>query len=312
MKKKLLVSVLILSSMFCIDSQAFSASKTKKVSPVSLAIKKYKAGNYTGCLQDMQSIVAKDPSNAVAYYYIAMSYTQAGRQDKAIEAYSKVLSLKPNPTLYEYATTGKMCLETPDKCKFGDDSGELDKMIKYDYGKGLSNEVRKNLEQKRLDVIKQEMNSDKEMDSYDLRKFKDYSNQHSRLELSDKLAMAAEEGNVSLLQKNEQPKQPTNDEIVAALRVLNQAGLTNFANPLAQANNPMMSAQSAEMAQMSMMLGGNNMQNTNNNNNAMLNMLPFMMAQKQNGESNYTPQLMQAMLMNSMMPDFNYSLNNDK
>ncbi|HNW26681.1 MAG TPA: tetratricopeptide repeat protein, partial [Candidatus Gastranaerophilaceae bacterium] len=242
---------------------------------------------------------------------IAMSYTQAGKQDKAIEAYSKVLALKPNPTLYEYATTGKMCLETPDKCKIGDDSGELEKMIRYNYGKGLSNAVRKDLEQKRLDVIKQEMNSDKEMDSYDLRKFKDYSNQRSKIEQPEKLSMTVEETNATLLQKSEQPKQPTNDEIVAALKVLNQAGLTNFANPMAQVNNPMLNAQSAEMAQMSMMLGGNNMQN-NNNNNAMFNMLPFMMAQKPNGESSYTPQLMQAMIMNSMMPDFNYNLNENK
>lgn len=309
MKKKLLASALILSAMFCIDSQAFSAVKTKKTSPVAVAIKKYKAGNYTGCLQDMQSVAAKDPSNAVAYYYIAMSYTQAGRQDKAIEAYSKVLALKPNPTLYEYAVTGKMCLETPDKCKYGDGSGELEKMIKYNYGKGLSDEVKKTLEQKRLDVIKQEINKDKEIDSYDFRKFKDYSNQHSKAEQPDKLAMAVEENDISLFQKNEQPKQPTNDEIIAALKVLNQAGLTNFANPQAQYGNPMMNAQSEEMAQMNMMLGGNNMQN---NNGAMLNMLPFMMAQKQNGQNAYTPQLMQAMIMNSMMPDFNYNLDNNK
>lgn len=292
MRKKLLVSVLILSTLFYVDLCAFSATKYKKVSPMSLAIKKYKAGNYTGCLQDTQDIVKKDPSNPVAYYYMAMSYAQAGKQDKAIEAYSKVLTLKPNATLYEYASTGKLCLETPDKCTIGNNAAEIDKMIKYDYGKGLSNEVRATLEQKRLDMVKQQINTDKELDTYDFRKFKDYTNQKTEAEPVDKVV--------------EKSKQPTNDEIVAAIKVLNQAGLTNFSNPFSQVNNPMTASQSPELTQLNMLMGNGNNQN---NSAAMMNMLPFMLAQKNNGENHYTPQLMQAMIMNSMMPDFNYNLN---
>ena len=38
-------------------------------------ISKYKNGNYTGCLQELYALTKKDPSNAAAYYYMAMAYT---------------------------------------------------------------------------------------------------------------------------------------------------------------------------------------------------------------------------------------------
>ena len=49
----------------------------------------------------------------------------------------------------------------------------------------------------------------------------------------------------------------------------------------------------------------------NNNNNSMMNMLPMMMSQVQKGQ-NIDPRVMQAMMMNSMMPDFSFGSNNDK
>ena len=43
----------------------------------------------------------------------------------------------------------------------------------------------------------------------------------------------------------------------------------------------------------------------------MMNMLPMMMSQMQKGQ-NIDPRVMQAMMMNSMMPDFSFGSNNDK
>jgi len=60
------------------------------------------------------------------------------------------------------------------------------------------------------------------------------------------------------------------------------------------------------MAEMSMLLGNNN----NNNSNNMMNMLPMLMQQAQKGE-NIDPRFMQAMMMNSMMTDWNFNTNND-
>lgn len=326
MKKFWLLTISLLL-MFGQSLNCAMASSHKPSGPVSIAIRKYKAGNYTGCLQDTQMIVKRDPSNVIAYYYMAMAYSQAGRKDKAIEAYQKVLSLKPNAVLYRYASTGKRCLETPDKCKPTDKSSEIDKMVTSPYGDGMSAKVRGDIEQKRLDAVRQEINSGKDVNNYQFRQFPDYTHR-TEADVEDSVAVQPEmelPADTPIEAKASAPvrtqakvdsqvsKQPTNDEIVAAIKILKQAGLdptsvySQGANPLAQVAN----TQNSEIAQMSMLMGGN--QSNGGNNNAALNMIPYMLSQSKNGAGNaYTPQLMQSMIMNSMLPDFNYNTDKDK
>lgn len=303
MKRKLLL-LGVIGVVACQGLSLSLAATSSGGGAVSVAIRKYKAGNYTGCLQDTQSIVSRDPSNALAYYYMAMAYVQAGQKDKAIDAYQKVLNLRPNSVLSTYATTGKRCIETPDKCHEPVKEGEqtdMDKIINSNYSGGLSDSVRTQVEQKRLERLKQEMNTQDEVNNYKLRKFTDYTKQRSQAGGEDQLASTE--------------KMPTNDEIVAAVKVLNRAGLSQYSqsampsNVYSQMANPMMTAQNPESAQLSMMLGGQNQSGNNN----MMNMIPFMLAQSKNGESGnpYTPQLMQSMLMNSMIPDFSFNTNDD-
>lgn len=288
----------LLTALMIVGHAPFALAKTTtSYSPVKYAIKKYKAGNYTGCLQDCQNIVARDPSNTLAYYYIAMSYAQAGKKTEAINAYSKVLTLKPNSQLFEYATTGKRCLETPDQCHVDTSSPSadpaLDSFIMSPMNNNLAPGVRAEIEKKHLDAIKNEINSGKDVDAYDLRKLN--------------------ENTTDLKNEATAQKMPSNDEVVAALRVLKAAGLSPlnqqqaaYANPYAvQAD----AYQSPEMAQVSAMLGNGNNNNSNNN---MMNMLPFMLAQNKNGNSGVTQQMMQAMMMNSMMPDFTINTDKDK
>lgn len=292
MKKQVAYFIVIL--MLLVQASSRSFAQSSYVSPVKVAIKKYKAGNYTGCLQSCQYIIKSNPSNALAYYYMAMSYVQAGKKNEAINAYAKVLSLKPNAKLAEYATTGKRCLETPDQCVLQTDTGssispELDKFIATPYNDGLSDTVRRDFEQKRLDEVKNQINSDKELDDYQFKKLNDASGQTS----SDE--------NKTIVKK------PTNDEVVAALKVLNDAGLnpyTGMANPYEQ----MVNCQNPEMAPLNM-LGNTNGQLGHSDET--LNMLPFMLSQNKNGTSSYSPQLMQAVILNSMMPNFNVNLNKD-
>ena len=73
---------------------------------------------------------------------------------------------------------------------------------------------------------------------------------------------------------------PTNDEIVAALRVLQRAGLSDVLN-----NN---------VNEMSLLTGNNE----TNSNNAMLNMLMG------NGNSSLSPQVIQSLLTNQMSVGF--------
>ena len=169
--KKLLSLVL---SVLLTTTVAVAAGGVSDIS-MKAAIKKYKTGNYTGCLQDMQSFVKIDPSNAMAHYYIAMSYVQSGKRDEALEAYDKVIALKPNNILYNYANRGKVCLETPDQCytKVSNES-DLDKFIAAPYGDGLSDQIKSEMELKRIQEMKKKINNDSEIDPTEFEKFRNF------------------------------------------------------------------------------------------------------------------------------------------
>ena len=77
---------------------------------------------------------------------------------------------------------------------------------------------------------------------------------------------------------------------------MKKAGVTVSVTPM-QMNN--------QYAELGMLLGNNN------NNNSMMNMVPFLMSQHQNGQK-IDPQLLQSMMMNSMLPDFTFSDNDNK
>ena len=255
------------------------------------AMAKYKAGNYTGCLQELFSLTQKEPSNAMAYYYMAMAYTHIDREADAIEAYEKVLSLNPNEYLAEYALKGRDCLTGGPACQeeeAQEELSDLDKFIQAPYGNGLSPELNEEVKQKELTNIKETINKKEQMEEKDIDKIKKFDDKYESL--SDEPVKIA---------------QVSDEEVLKAVQTLKDAGL----NVTVQQENPyagMTQYQNPQMAEMSMLLGGNN----NNNGNNMMNMLPMLMSQAQKGE-NIDPRLMQAVMMNSMMSDFSYANNND-
>ncbi len=261
---------------------------------IKSAIAKYKSGNYSGCLQELFSLTKKDPSNAVAYYYMAMAYTHIDMKNDAIEAYEKVLALSPNSYLAEYAEKGRDCLNDGPKCHpevKKEELTDLDKFINAPYGNGLSNELNKEVKQKELNNIKETINKKNELERRDIEKIKNFDsnkdNNQSYAEETEKIAMASDE------------------EILNAVKTLKDAGLNITVSP----ENPylqMMQYQDPKMAEINMLLGNNN----NNNNNSMMNMLPMLMSKSQNGE-NIDPRFMQAMMMNSMMSDIDFTGNNN-
>ena len=302
---------LIVAFAILMGTSTCALAKTPPISPpVRIAIQKYKAGNYTGCLQDCQNIVQTDPSNSIAYYYMAMSYVQAGKKDYALTYYAKVLSLTPNVTLQQYAATGKKCLETPDQCRPATDSSDLDKFVDNP-NKPLSDSVQQGIGERNLNEVKNEINTDKDVDSYEFRKFQDFSKQHSQAETNDKIS------------QNPSPKTPSNDEIVAALRTLKAAGFspysqtapapaTTIPNAETTAPDPYSQAanyQNADLTALNMLMGKPEQSNSDN---TMLNMLPALAAQNKDGTNNYSPQMMQAVIMNSMMNNMNFNLDTDK
>ena len=321
MKIKINIAKLLIG-MVALSSVAYASNVT-----LQGAINKYKAGNYTGCIQDLEIYTRSERSNALAYYYLAIANVQAGRKTNAIQAYDKVLALRPNETLLDYATKGKVCLEEPDLCyknnTIKEEDTELDKFIRnknqFVY-KGAQQETTK----KNLDSLRNRMNSDEEIQRYE---FREYERNSNNTEDVNKVKVATEEKETKEVKKAN--TMPTNDEVVAAIKVLNQAGLGSLvtqqpaqssAPQVAQNNNQQLQQQMMQMmmaqqqnpyAGISAMLGGNN-NNNNNSSNQLMNMLPLLMSQGQNGEKpNISPEVMQAMLMNSMMPDLTFSSSND-
>lgn len=186
----------IMLAIIAISTSANSViAKTNSNASLSSAIKMYKAKNYSQCYLVLSDIVKKDPSNAVAYYYLAMTSAQVGKKDEAIANYQKVIELSPSGKLNVYATKGKTCIETPDKCHDADAATELDSFVQSRFGSGFSEKARSDYEKQKIDNMMREMNR---KDDISPTKFKDY--------------------------KDFSSEAPSNDEIVQALRVLQRAG----------------------------------------------------------------------------------------
>ncbi|MBR1775902.1 hypothetical protein IJ750_02360 [bacterium] len=255
MKKPLL---LITSILVCALSVNIACARTTTSPALTSAIKMYKSGNYVQTYSVLSDITKKDPSNAVAYYYLAMTCVQVGKKSEAIANYDKVLNLSPSGQLGRYALKGKTCIETPDKCHepLANES-EMDKFIHTKYGSGFSKEVRSDYEKQKIQNLMREMNRNNEITP---NKFKDYKDFSSEV--------------------------PTNDEIVTALRTLQNAGFGN----MIIGNN--------YNSDLSLLTGNQN----NTNNFDMLNLL--LNNNNKNDSSAMSPQLIQALLTSQMSAGF--------
>lgn len=230
--KKLILN-LALIAFFASAMSAYCAPVTN--TEIRAAVQKYKTKNYLGCLQDTEVMLKKDPSSSISYYYQALAYVQLGKTAQAMEAFNKVVTLNSNPTLVTHATRGIACINGDEDCKpksEKQEDTELDTFIKSN--KFYGNSVQADLNKKKLNEFKHEINSDIDVKT------------------------------------NQKSEMPTNDEIAQAVKTLAKIGV----NPMAAMNgmNPsMMGQQNAEMMQMNMLLGNNN--GNNNSMNSMLPML---------------------------------------
>ncbi len=253
MKKYIL---LLLSIVICSSTMNLVNAKTTTNSDLASAIKMYKAGNYSQCYTTLNNVIKKDPSNAIAYYYLAITNAQLGKKDEAISNYEKAISLAPDNQVGRYAQKGKTCLEKPDECHNDvDEATELDAFVQQKFGSGFSEAARGEYEKQKIENMMREMNRGKDIAPTEFKDYKDFSSMNNT---------------------------PSNDEIVAALRVLQNAG---FGNLLNNNNN---------MSDLSLLTGGQN------NNNAMLNML--LGGNTANGSMN--PQVIQALLTNQLSTGF--------
>lgn len=262
MKKSILVLLSIMVFAAAVNTVTAKPAPTNQVT--SSAIKEYKSGNYTKAYTSFTKIVKDDPSNALAYYYLAMTDVQLGKLEDAVKNYETVIRMSPNGVLGNYAKRGKKCVETPEKCHEVEVSPaqanetEEDKFIKGVFGSGFSKDARGVHEQQKIENLKREINRRDELTPNDFKGYKDFSSQA-----------------------------PTNDEIVTAIRTLQRAGMTDLFGT------------NSYNSDISAMLGVEN--GSNRSGYDALNML---FGQNRNGANNLDPQVIQSLLTTQMTTGF--------
>lgn len=240
---------------------------------VADGIQAYKNGKFEDCITTMKLVVKDDPTSALGYYYLGLAYARIGRKILAIQNYNKVISLGSDSTLIELAKNGKASVGGKDITAI----------------------------ETQLEDIEEEIKS-----GSDTQKTEKLSPAELKAKYEDKITKPSKTGNDSgstVIKASDYQKansQPTNDEIVNAIRVLQRAGLLqNGISGLVGGNhagfNPELDSKTQQMNAMLMMMGQNN-----NNNNGMMNMIPFM----NSGSGKINPQMIQMMMMNQMMPNF--------
>ncbi len=256
--KRIIIALFFISFAVC----DFCSAKSLYTPQISAAINMYKHKNYTECLQVMHEAVQKDPSNVLAYYYIAISQARLGDTSKAEEAYQRVIDLNSSTQLTNYSKNGLECLHDSTKCRTE---------FNMDPSKKAMDKVNADMENKKIDTVKDIVNQKKniqEVPAEYMRDFKDYSLPKNQIQNKSELPV------------------PTKNEIADALDTLKRAGYQNYL--------PQPATMSSEMMQMVNALGTNN-----NNMNPMANFMPYMANSSDMAQPD--PQLIQTMMMSSMM-----------
>lgn len=242
MKKNLLI---VLSFLILTSCTSVCFAKTSVNAELADAIKMYKAGNYSQCYDKIGEVISKDASNALAYYYRAISAAQIGYKNEAIENYEKAINLSPaNNNLSRYAQKGKLCLESPDKCSDSYYENSLEEFILDRKAPKFTEQVRGEFEKLKIENMMREMNRSNDIKMEKFKEYKDFS------------------------------AIPNDEEIVAAIRTLQKAGLGNIIG--------------TGYSDVSVLTGTGNQ-------NPMLNLM---------GGQNLNPQLIQTFLTNSMTQGF--------
>ncbi len=275
-----MLSVVILSS-----NLAFAGI----MEDITTGIEAYKQGNYTECITKMKGVAKEDPTSAIAYYYLGLAYTKIDEKISAVENYNKVINLGSDVTLVNLAKKGKNSVGTEKKVEKIEKQIEEIKEIEDEYNPIFSDTVVDTGKQKQ-DPVQNEPKTTKVIKASDYAKAEKQTN-NAKFEFDPN-------------------REPTNDEIVNAIKILQKAGLLqNGAAAITGGGAQMPNRMPQQMPQMDsraqQMYSMMQMMNNGNNNNGMMNMMPYMNGGK------VDPQVMQMMLMQQMMPNFNSGNNNN-
>ena len=296
-------------------------------------VEKYRRSDFAGCLQECISYVRLHPNDTLGFYYLAMCYTKVSDKDNAIRAYERVIALNDNPMIVKYATNGRNCVmdNENEKCyqnvnepeliypyanlsnmeltpvdpqtlvdrnltrlknqlspqvagnnnnnenkndpnakkdvvtlPFGNQDDKLDQFINAPYGNGLSPELNKQYKQLQLKRLQETINKGEESNG------KDNYDEMKDIKKFDK-------------QKSESD----------TIKLAYDASATSFESI---AKDPDYIKQKQELDELHMLLGNDK----SKDNSDMMDLLPYMTEQ---GGKNLSPEVIQSMMMRSMMGD---------
>lgn len=287
MKKfSLFILILFVSSCFM---QAQAANKAYN-STIRNAINKYKAQNYVGCIQDLEYVTKKDPSNTVAYYYLGSAYMRVGNKDKATSAFDKVVNLNTAPMLTSYSIQAQNCMDNLGMCEYR----KLTPDQVTELMKDPKNYLTELKQKEKAQLGENEYGEKAEIEKLINGRYPENIHPDAKKVIIE-TELIKERQNINGLSNTKlKTEAPTNDEIATAVKTLAKIGFNPFQGNASYAPNN-------EYASLNMMLGNGN----NNQSNNYMNMLPFIMSQSQSGNKQMSADMIQAMMMSSMMPDFN-------
>lgn len=299
-------------------------------------IEKYRKSDFAGCLQECTAYVRQNPNDTLGFYYLAMCYTKVSDKENAIRAYEKVIELNDNPMIVKYATNGRNCIMGNDneKCypdvnvpelvypyanivdtaltpvdpetlvnrniaklkeklspqveeddkqnssnkddkekklvlPFGQQDEKLDKFINAPYGNGLSPELNQEYKQLQLKKIQSTINTGKESEE------KEYNNLQDIKKFDD---INSDSGMIKLAYE------PVSKEFESVM------------------NDPEFVKQRQEFDELRILLGNTDSKQSVSNSDSMADLLPYM---NENNVQNMSPEVIQAMMMKSLMGDIN-------
>ena len=266
--------------LLCSGSIAFAQTD------ITVGIESYQQGNYTQCIEAMRSVVKEDPTAVVGYYYLALAYTKTGQELLAVQNYNKVINLNSDSTLTKLARQGKLTINN---------STKIETQLK-----DITEDIKETFEEEYNPIMEDSCTGTQTTTTSK----KETPASQSTQQTKGQVIKASDYAKANPQAVQNLNAQPSNDDIVNAIRVLQKAGLlqNGAAGLVGGQNNMQQIPIDPKVQQMNSMLM---MMNNGNNNNGMMNMMPYM-----NNGGKVDPQMMQMMLMNQMMPNFSSGNNN--
>lgn len=132
MKKLFMLGLTAVLLFGMLNIQKVYADEEQDPQIIKDAITKYKDKNYLGCISDLKLYTEKDPSNAIAWYYLGNAYMNIAMKTEAHAAFEKVVALNTVPKLTSYSIQAQICMENPAKCQYQNFSYEEIQKLKAD------------------------------------------------------------------------------------------------------------------------------------------------------------------------------------